>query len=118
MIKIALVTVGLLSLCALIATLAYQNGRIENLMASDESHAQEVKKLSERVGKYTYNPHSLGECLNTAATAYTDYIKSHGKIDSMANGEPSYILSKDGWDVADTKLQSDRQNCEALFGKE
>jgi predicted PurR-regulated permease PerM len=97
--------------------LAQQNTQIQKLSASDTERAKQVQTLSKRIGDYTYSPHSLNECLSTAATEYTNYIKSTGKASSDPTKGMSYSLTSAEWERADTKLKADEANCKALFDK-
>lgn len=114
--KSLVVGLALLSLVlSVLAVRAEMNSR--DLSSVVNSQSEQISTLSKRISDYTYSPHSLNECLNTAATEYTTFVKSNGKISVIGGGEPSYQLTEAQWKTADVKLANERNNCEVLFGR-
>ena len=83
-------------------------------MASFETRYDE---LSKRVEQFTYSPTSLNECVNTATTEYSNFIKTKGTPVVM-NGQTSFSMSEQEWKKANSDYEAAKVNCETQFGKQ
>lgn len=111
--RLGLFIIGIVLIVGLLARYEMVNNELH---AKINNNAEEIGHLTERVGKYTYNPGSLTECLNNAAKEYEVFIKTNGVV-SVTTGGTSYQMSESKWKEADTRLKADQANCEAMFGK-
>lgn len=92
------------------------NSRIDQLTNSSMQQSATIEGILKRVNEYTYNPQTLGECINNASSEYTNYIKLNGE--TIVGGEkPSYSLSEKAWKEADSKYKAAKDTCESMFGK-
>jgi hypothetical protein len=116
--KVAIGLVATLVILAAALYVVHTEARADETSKTITLQAEQLQTLSKRIGDYTYSPHSLGECLNNAANEYTNYIRANGEVSVAPDRDKGYSLASDEWKRADDKLQSDKGNCEALFGKE
>jgi len=111
------IAINLVIFMTLVAVIVHQNNQIQKITLSDKNQAEQLSKLTQRIGEYTYSPHSLSECLNTAATEYTNTIKKSGDVVTQPGKDSSYSLSSAEWRKADEKLKASEADCKVLFDK-
>jgi hypothetical protein len=99
-----------LGTAGLALSLAVENGVKQTRI---EAQNAQIGALSQRLNN---EPQTLDACLQQAALDYSNYIKANGTLNPNAESASNYSMSMDEWEVADSKLQAERANCQVLHG--